>query len=458
MPNNYVLLERFELTANTASVTFDNLPTSGYTDLKVVVSARAVTDTQSAPLLLSFNGNTSNLTSRRILGTGGSAISQTGSGNSGIGGVLGNGSDFTANVYGSGEIYIPNYRSSTFKSISIDSTTENNASGSYLALTALLWSSTAAITSITLTQEVGNIAAGSSFALYGMAAVGTTPAIAPKADGGNIIATDGTFWYHAFLANGTFTPQVGLTCDYLVVAGGGGGGFQQGGGGGAGGLRSTVTATGGGGALESALTVNAQTSYAITVGAGGAGRTTGGAAGASGTNSTFSTITSTGGGGGGSNSSVGLSGGSGGGGSINANAGGTGAANQGRNGGTGDSSVGGGGGGGGANTAGTNANGNGGVGGNGVTISAFATPTGTGVSNVYAGGGGGGANSGPGYSPGAGGSGGGGAGSASTTAAGTGLANTGSGGGGSGQNAGTVYTNAGAGGSGIVIIRYPITA
>jgi hypothetical protein len=40
MPNNYVLLETIALTQAAASVTFDNLPTSGYTDLKVVISAR----------------------------------------------------------------------------------------------------------------------------------------------------------------------------------------------------------------------------------------------------------------------------------------------------------------------------------------------------------------------------------------------------------------------------------
>jgi len=39
MPNNYVLLDRIELNADAASVTFDNIPQSGYTDLKLVVSA-----------------------------------------------------------------------------------------------------------------------------------------------------------------------------------------------------------------------------------------------------------------------------------------------------------------------------------------------------------------------------------------------------------------------------------
>ncbi len=35
MPNNYVLLERTELAASAASVTFANIPQTGYTDLKI---------------------------------------------------------------------------------------------------------------------------------------------------------------------------------------------------------------------------------------------------------------------------------------------------------------------------------------------------------------------------------------------------------------------------------------
>jgi hypothetical protein len=96
----------------------------------------------------------------------------------------------------------------------------------------------------------------STFYLYGVAALGTTPAIVPYATGGDTIMTDGTYWYHTFVSSGTFTPAKAISCDYLVVAGGGGGGKgANSGGGGAGGLRSTVTATGGGGSLETALSL-----------------------------------------------------------------------------------------------------------------------------------------------------------------------------------------------------------
>ena len=447
MPNNYVLLDRIELNASAASVTFDNIPQTGYTDLKIVMSAK---DSRSGFAInsASIAFNTGGTYSGRQLNAYNltTVASSTGSSWSVPSPVN------TANVFSNAEIYIPNYTSSSAKSFSIDNAVEGNSSYNALDLVAGLWSGTAAITTITITSNSASFISGSTFSLYGLAAVGTTPAIAPKANGGNVIGTDGTYWYHAFLSNGTFTPQVALTCDYLVVAGGGGGGAADAGstnyagGGGAGGLRSTVTATGGGGSLGSAIGVTSGTDYTITVGAGG---TATAAAWTSGSSSTFSTITSTGGGiGAGLNSSPGWvppsSGGSGGGGSEADTAGAAGTANQGYAGGTspGGPSGNSGGGGGGAGAVGANGTtGNGGAGGAGVAISAFATATGTGVSNFYAGGGGASGSS----SGGAGGSGGGGAGSTGTATAGT--ANTG-GGGGSGSRSGA------AGGSGIVIIRY----
>ena len=459
MPNNYVLLERIELNASAASVTFANIPQTGYTDLKVVLSTRTTDTTanDSTAIALQFNGDTaSNYSRRSLVGDGASATSTNATTTSmRIGFTTTNGC--TANTFGNGEFYVPNYTGSTQKSVSADAVAENNsATYIYSALNAGLWTGTAAITSITVLTPSFSFVANSTFSLYALAALGTTPAIAPKASGGNIIDYDGTYWIHTFLSSGTFTPQVGLTCDYLVVAGGGGGGTflgstMSGGGGGAGGFRSTVTATGGGGTLESALSLLTATNYAVTVGAGGSGTLTGNVQPTNGSNSIFSTITSTGGGYGAAaadNGSFGLSattGGSGGGASTNASyikADGT--ANQGFGGGTGNTTDGtvanrGAGGGGGAGAVGNNgSNTAGGAGGAGVASSISG-------SSVTRGGGGGGAR----YngSAGAGGSGGGGAGGSNSVGT-SGTANTG-GGGGAGSNA-----NAGNGGSGVVIIRY----
>ena len=43
MAQNYVLLERIELNATVSSVSFNNIPQTGYTDLKVDMSVRGTT-------------------------------------------------------------------------------------------------------------------------------------------------------------------------------------------------------------------------------------------------------------------------------------------------------------------------------------------------------------------------------------------------------------------------------
>lgn len=433
-----------------STIEFTSIPQT-YTDLKIVVSARS-TGSSGANISMRFNSNSTGYTGRRIVGNGATVFSDTTSGTAAASGSailcgpFSDGSN-TANVFGSQEIYIPNYTSSNNKSVSIDAVNENNAATAYQEILAGLWSNTAAITSISLIcYQTGNTFAQYTTAtLYGVSNV--TAASNAYATGGNQIYTDNTYWYHVFTSSGTFTPTKSLTADYLVIAGGGGGGCLNGGGGGAGGLRSTVTATGGGGSLESQLAVTAQ-AYTVTIGAGGAGSTAASAKGTSGSNSVFSTITSTGGGGGASDANGnGLTGGSGGG-ASNLGTIGAGTANQGYAGGTSTSSGGGGGGGGGA--VGTNAagNSNGGAGGSGVATSI----SGTSVTRAGGGGGGGRSNG----QPGAAGSGGGGVGG-STTIGAAGTANTGGGGGGGGYNNGTgVPGDGSAGGSGIVIVRYAV--
>jgi hypothetical protein len=461
LPANYVLLNRIELNDSAASVTFANIPQSGYTDLKIVTSARSTSGASVAySMFMRMNNLTTSIYSQRALeGSGSAASSFTQSGvDTAVRVGLITGTGATASTFSNSEILIPNYTSANNKSVSIDTVAETNATTQYMNMIAYLINSTAAITDLTFsTEPAGGVAfaANSTFSLYGLAAVGTEPVIAPKATGGNIIANDGTYWIHTFTSTGTFTPLQGLSCDYLVVAGGGGGGDEYAGGGGAGGLRSTVTATGGGGSLESALSVASGTAYTITVGAGGAGSTSAANKGTNGSNSVFSTITATGGGGGGSEGSlVGANGGSGGGGSYQS-AGGTGTSNQGYAGGSGSPTVASvratGGGGGGAGAVGANAPSldAGGNGGNGVAVSI------TGTSVTYAGGGGGGIGTNSTGSAGTGGTGGGGAGAKGTTSGSAATINTGGGGGGAGGSS-TGGANGGAGGSGIVIIRYPI--
>jgi hypothetical protein len=440
---NYLLLERIELNASAASVTFANIPQTGYTDLKVVMSSRA--DADIVAVTCSINGSALD-SGKRIRTDTTSVTSSSSAQNFAV-----NNSLATALVFSNGEWYFPNYTSSEFKSVSMEGVLENNATAPYISLVSGLRNTTSAISSLTFTPSSGNFVQYSTFSLYGLASTGTTPAIAPKASGGNKIDTDGTYWIHTFNTSGTFTPLVPLACDYLVVAGGGGGGSNNAGGGGAGGLRSTVGSTGGGGSLESPISVTAQ-QYSITIGAGGTGNTLQGSENSTnGSNSVFSTISSVGGGRGTFDVGNGANGGSGGGAGGSASSSfGTGTTNQGYNGGTGvgyaSQNVNGGGGGG-AGEVGQNAvfSTSAGRGGNGVSTSISGTNT------TYAGGGGGGCWN---KVAGVGGTGGGGAGTNSSATATSGTTNTGGGGGAGGYN--PTFGSGGNGGSGIVIIRYPV--
>jgi hypothetical protein len=430
MSANYVLLEKVTVGASVSSVTFNNIPQTGYTDLVVKMSVRNSNASNSAQVFTSVNGSAG---SSRVLRGSGSAASSFTDGTL-IETARASAASSTSNTFSNIELYFPNYASAIAHSISSDGVSEDNSSTAYAELAAGLTTSTAAITSLTFDcGGSGNFVQYSTFYLYGIAAVGTTPTVAPYAAGGDIIQTDGTYWYHAFLSSGTFTPAKSLSCDVLVVAGGGSAGVFSGGGG-AGGLQ-----------LLTSQTIPA-TVQNVTVGAGGAQRS-GTSPGNSGIDSQFGSLTaSVGGGGGGGNgtSKAALSGGSGGGGANNTpTTGGSGTTSQGYAGGNGDNLGGNGGGGGGAGAVGGTASGSlsGGIGATSATINAMASVTGTGDNQsgtyYFAGGGGGGGNS-----IGNGGYGGGGRAAAGAT-------NTG-GGGGSHNGPGIGY----AGGSGIVIVRY----
>jgi hypothetical protein len=457
--NTYVALRTETIAIATNSVTLDLTGISGYTDLRLVVSAKS-TNASTTQVKLRFNSDSaSNYSHTRLYGDGTSASSDRTSATdyyeltyiSGID-TLG-GYDLTTSD-------IMNYANSTTYKTTLTRWQDMNrpASAKYLMAVAATWKKTPEpITTITIFTNSGNFAVGSTFSLYGISNVGD---VTPKATGGDVYS-DATYWYHAFPMSGRFVPNQSLTCDYLVIAGGGGGGADMAGGGGAGGLRSTVTATGGLGTLESQLSLTA-TNYDVIVGAGGAAQLTDATSGFSGNASSIIggavSITSTGGGFGGYFEGNGGTGGSGGG-SGRTQSGGSGGARtaspvQGFNGGGGSGTAGNAasaGGGGGAGAVGvTGSTSSAGAGGIGLALPAFATATATGVSTYYAGGGAGGAYDSARANGGLGGGGIGGKLGIDGNAGGDGIANTGSGGGGGGPSGG----NGGAGGSGIVIIRY----
>ena len=155
-----------------ASIDFTAIP-STYTDLVVKYSLRSTANDSggSTPIdvRLRLNGSAAAIYSERMIyGTGSSALSAATSGTLiNWTGTQTNNSQ-TVNTFSSNDLYIPNYAGSSNKSLSVDGVQENNATAAASRLTAGLWASTAAITSLTLTPDYGNFAQYSTAYLYGV--------------------------------------------------------------------------------------------------------------------------------------------------------------------------------------------------------------------------------------------------------------------------------------------------
>ena len=429
MPNTYTPIATTTLGSSISSYTFSSIPQT-YTDI-VLIANYGSTITEDY-LKIQFNSDTStNYSATRVDGNGSSARS-TQTSNQDAFWVDWDSSCENA-ITKVSTVQVMNYtNSTTFKTSLVRGNRATATSPTYTGVEAMavLWRKTPeAINSLELFMSSGNILAGSTFSLYGIAAEGTTPAA--KATGGAIYS-DEDYYYHSFATSGTFTPLQSLSVDYLIAAGGGG----------AGGVGSTWAGAGGGGGGQvltgtSSLTA---TGYAITVGAGGAGGV-GGTAGSTGGTSTFNSITSSAGLGGIAVNGLGNNGGASGG----SFAGGTGV-------GTTSPSYGGGGGGG-SSAVGVNAisskAGDGGAG----TSTTF-----LGVTSAIGGGGGGGLYNGTTFSSQGLGVDGGANGnawiSATSQNGNNAVANRAGGGGGAGGGNNGGSFNGGNGGSGIIVIRY----
>lgn len=454
MPTTYTPLATTTVGSATSTVTFSGI-SGAYTDLVLVVSGRSTVAGQSSDgLAVRVNSDTGANYSVTALRGNGSATASSQNTNDTyyrLATYAMTGASSASGAFSTTTIHFMNYANTTTNKTIL---ARQNVASDGVASTVGLWRSTAAITSISCVGYSGNIDAGSTFSLYGVASAAVVSGA--KATGGDVVTTDGTYWYHAFRTSGTFTPTQTLSCDVLVVAGGGGSMDNSSGGGGAGGLLAYTSQS------------LSATGYSVTVGAGGTGGTDATSTqSTAGNNSQFASLTASVGGGRGLGRNVSQttqtkSGGSGGGGtgsgtSLNtSNTGGSATSGQGNAGGNGFAygetppyyPAAGGGGAGAAGNAPSSSS-TAGAGGNGSSAYSswgLATGTGENVSGTvyFAGGGGGGINSSGQSGSGAGGYGGGGS-------NGNGVANTGGGGGGKGYPA-----TGGAGGSGLVIVRYAV--
>jgi hypothetical protein len=172
MPDTYIKIASNTVgSGGVASVTFSSIPAT-YTDLLIKTSARGeyagvitdfgiafnggdrISDSQYSLITLYANSTTSASYTRAAFGYNHLFYIPAGSA--------------TANTFSNGEIYIPNYTSSNYKSVSVSGVNENNTmANAYNALTFGLRTNTAAITSITL-SAYQDLAEHSTFTLYGI--------------------------------------------------------------------------------------------------------------------------------------------------------------------------------------------------------------------------------------------------------------------------------------------------
>ena len=148
------------------SIEFTNIP-STYTDLIIKLSTRSTRSSVTDPTRISFNGSASSFSNRYLSGNSSAAIS--GSSAQYVG--ESDGDTATASLFSNGEIYIPNYTSSNYKSASSDNASENNSGGAGDAVATIagtLWSNTSAITSVKLTLDTGSFKQYSKATLYGI--------------------------------------------------------------------------------------------------------------------------------------------------------------------------------------------------------------------------------------------------------------------------------------------------
>jgi hypothetical protein len=164
----YTLIDSEVLTGSQASVTFSAIPAT-FTDLVVRFAARSA----YADVWDGWNFYVNSLPNSVHSFTSIKGNGATASSNNNSGGDSWYNLNFipaanaTSNTFSNGEVYFPNYNSSTNKPGSIFQVGENNNTTGYMAGGALLYKAASAITSITF-RCTANFVSGSSFYLYGI--------------------------------------------------------------------------------------------------------------------------------------------------------------------------------------------------------------------------------------------------------------------------------------------------
>jgi len=152
-----------------SSITFSSIPQS-YTDLLVKLSTRSNQASGPDYVYLQFNSNTSTSNYQGIFlrGNGSTVASSSNTTEGKIRAAITTTSGETTSTFSNCEIYIPNYTSSNNKSTSSDWVPENNATATFMGITAGLWTQTSAITSMQLSLSSGSFVQHSTAYLFGI--------------------------------------------------------------------------------------------------------------------------------------------------------------------------------------------------------------------------------------------------------------------------------------------------
>jgi len=169
MANTYTKIAAVNLTSGSASsMDFTSIP-STYTDLEILISARATSGGEDS-ITMKVNGLTTSIYSQKALegnGASASSFSQSGINTAVRAGVIDGATD-TASTFSSTSIYIPNYAGANNKVTSNATTPETNGTTAYMNLLAYQVATTGAITSISLYPNTGSFAQYSTATLYGI--------------------------------------------------------------------------------------------------------------------------------------------------------------------------------------------------------------------------------------------------------------------------------------------------
>ena len=136
-----------------STIEFDSIPQTA-TDLFLVLSMRKSSGSSISfqDVVISFNNDatSANYNTRVLYGNGSTTYSANYTYAGGF--ISSTYPQFnTANTFNNVSVYIPNYTSSTAKSVSMDNVAENNSSTTSMGINTGRWTGTAAITKVSLT-------------------------------------------------------------------------------------------------------------------------------------------------------------------------------------------------------------------------------------------------------------------------------------------------------------------